>query len=105
MKVAILSESSADEAAIPIFAEGLLAKPTEHVEFSGLRSRGWPSVRNVFGAVYKDLWYRTDAEGLIVVVVSDESPVHHPSRSGPTGPRPCRYCELRQAERRVRGEL
>jgi hypothetical protein len=105
MKVAILSESSADEAAIRIFAEGLLDRPTEHVEFSGLRSRGWPSVRNVFGAVYKDLWYRSDAEGLIVVVDSDEATIHHPSHAEPTGPRPCRLCELRQVERRVRSEL
>jgi hypothetical protein len=105
MKVAILSESSADEAAIRIFVEGLLARPTEHVEFSGLRSRGWPSVRNVFGAVYKDLWYRTDAEGLIVVVDSDEATIHHPSHTEPAGPRPCRFCELHQVARRVRREL
>jgi len=105
MKVAILSESSADEAAIRIFAEGLLGRPTQQADYKGLRSRGWPSVRNLFGVVYKDLWYRSDAEALIVVADSDEATIHHPSHSGPTGPRPCRLCELRQVEQRVRGEL
>jgi hypothetical protein len=105
MKVAILSESAADEAAIRILVEGLLGEPTEDVGFSGLRSRGWPSVRNVFGAVYKDLWYQSDAEALIVVVDSDEAAIHHPSHAGPVGPKPCRFCELSQVAQRVRGEL
>jgi len=105
MKVAILSESPADEAAIRIFVEGLLDRPTTHVEYKGLRSRGWPSVRNVFAVVYKDLWYQTDADALIVVVDSDEAAIHHPSHEEPVGPKPCRLCELRQVERRVRGEL
>ena len=106
MKVAILSESSADEAAIRIFVEGLLARSTEPVEFKGLRSRGWPSVRNLLGAIYKDLWYRTDADALVVVADSDEATIHHPSHAEPaTGPRPCRLCELQQVERRVRGDL
>jgi hypothetical protein len=105
MKVAILSESPADEAAIRIFVEGLLGRSTEHVEYKGLRSRGWPSVRNVFAAVFMDLWYQTDADALIVVVDSDEAAIHHPSHEEPVGPRPCRFCELRQVERRVRDEL
>ncbi|MFL5383063.1 MAG: hypothetical protein ACJ8GN_11150 [Longimicrobiaceae bacterium] len=106
MKVAILSESSADEAAIRIFVEGLLARSTEPVEFRGLRSRGWPSVRNLFGAIYKDLWYRTDADALVVVADSDEAAIHHSSHAQPaTGPKACRLCELRQVEQRVRGEL
>jgi len=105
MKVAILSESPADEAAIRIFVEGLLERPTEHVGYKGLRSRGWPSVRNVFGVVYKDLWYQSDAEALITVVDSDEAAIHHPSHKEPVGPKPCRLCELRQVESRVRREL
>jgi hypothetical protein len=106
MKVAILSESSADEAAIRILVEGLLARPTEHVEFRGLRSRGWPSVRNLLGAIYKDVWYQTEADGLIVVADSDEAAIHHPSHDAPqAGPKACRLCELQQVEGRVRGEL
>jgi hypothetical protein len=106
MKVAILSESPADDAAIRILAEQLLGRKTEPVDFRGLRSRGWPSVRNVFGAVYKDLWYQSDADALIVVADSDDAAVHDPTHMRPTpGPRACRFCELRQVEHRVRAEL
>jgi hypothetical protein len=105
MKVAIFSESSADEAAIRILVEGLLGRGTEQVDYKGLRSRGWPSVRDLFGVIYKHLWYQTAADALIVVADSDDATIHHPSHMEPAGPKPCRLCELRKVERRVRGEL
>lgn len=106
MKVAILSESPSDDAAIRLFAETLLGRSTEPVDLPQLRSRGWPSVRNVFAAVYKGLWYQSDADALIVMADSDDAAIHDPTHTGPAaGPRACRFCELRQVEQRVRAEL
>ena len=95
MKVAVLSESSADEAAIAILAGGLCGHPVESIAKPPLRSRGWPSVRDVLAVVIKHLHYRTDAEGLIVVADSDGPIVHQHNSVGPARCDPgCRRCEL-----------
>ena len=74
MKVAILSESSADDAALRILVDGVLGVRTEEIDLSGtLRSRGWPAVRTVLPVVLKYLQYRTDADGLVVVADSNHS--------------------------------
>ncbi|MCI0340643.1 MAG: hypothetical protein L0216_05755 [Planctomycetales bacterium] len=54
----------------------------------------------------KHLWYQTDAEGLVVVVDSNGSPVHQHGTGTPcaSGPR-CRLCQLEEIEGRVRGQL
>lgn len=96
MKLAVLGESPADEDAVRILVDALLARKTEAVAFFPLRSRGWPSVRDVLPAVLKHLHYRTDADGLALVVDSNHSPVHRVEHetAGNHGPR-CRYCGLR----------
>lgn len=90
MKIAILSESSADEAAVRILVEALLSQSAEPVPLK-LRSRGWPSVRQVLPTILLHLHFRTDADGLAVVVDSNSSPLQAPvpeeaARGGP-GPR------------------
>jgi hypothetical protein len=55
MKVAVLSESPADEAAIRIMVDRLLGQETHPVALPPLRSRGWPSVREILPSVYKAL--------------------------------------------------
>jgi hypothetical protein len=72
MRVAILSESSADEAAIRILAEAVLGCKTVAV-VTELRSRGWPAVRDVLPAVIRKLHFRAEADGLIVVVDSNHT--------------------------------
>jgi hypothetical protein len=72
MRVAILSESSADESALRILVDALLGVKTTHVAMN-LESRGWPAVRNILPAISKTLQYRTDAEGLVVVVDSNHT--------------------------------
>jgi hypothetical protein len=72
MRVAILSESSADESALRILVDAFLGIETTHVAMN-LESRGWPAVRNILPAISKWLQYRTDAEGLVVVVDSNHT--------------------------------
>jgi hypothetical protein len=52
-------------------------------------------VINGLPGVIKGLWYRTDAEGLVVVIDSDRSAVHsseHDKLDEP--PNNCRLCQL-----------
>ena len=77
MRVAILSESPADEAALRIIVDSILGTRTTPVDLS-LRSRGWPSVRDVLGAVIRSLHYKTDADGLVVVADSNHNSVIEP---------------------------
>jgi hypothetical protein len=97
MKVVVLSESSADEAAIRILVDGILSRKTQSLSPPPLRSRGWPSVIRILPTVLKYLHYRTDADALVVIVDSDDSPVHNSSHdeTGNEAAR-CRYCQLRQ---------
>jgi hypothetical protein len=72
MRVAILSESTADESALRIIVDALLGVNTTPVSMN-LESRGWPAVRNILPAISKMLQYRTDAEALVVVVDSNHT--------------------------------
>ncbi|MEE9296225.1 MAG: hypothetical protein V3W34_14860 [Phycisphaerae bacterium] len=104
MKLAILSEAQADEAAIRILAEGILGEKVESV--AGRRIRGWQGVLNILPVVVLDAHYRTDADGVIVVVDSDNTPVHHPTHDKPGGQNDlCRLCILRQKIGEVQAHL
>jgi len=108
MRVAVLSESSADEAAVRILVDAILKTPTTPVSLEasiGLR-RGWPGVREDLPAVLKHLHYHTEAEAVVIVVDSDLSVPHelaHP-RPAPRELR-CRFCELRDLCASVLGQL
>lgn len=105
MKVAVLSESPADEAAIRVFLDGLLEKETEPPSMPPIRSRGWNAVLGVLPAVLRHLRYETDAEGLVVVVDSDRSAVHLEAHEAP-GARDdaCRLCEMKRIVEQVEKE-
>ncbi len=75
MKVAVLSESEADEAALRIPVEGLLGGSTEAVGQFRLRHRGVDAVRRQVHPVLSYLYYHTEARGLVVVVDSDQTPI------------------------------
>lgn len=75
MKVAVYGESPADEAALRILVDALLGSPTQRIGFPWLKSRGWPSILQNLPKVVQYLHYQTDAEGLVVVVDSDKSPL------------------------------
>ncbi|MBX3739177.1 MAG: hypothetical protein KF715_20990 [Candidatus Didemnitutus sp.] len=105
MKLAILSESPADEAALRILVGYALAEPFALVTPS-LRARGWPSVEQVLPPILRHLHFNTDALGLVVVCDSDDSPVHTPEHEAPGYHHPlCRICRLRAAFRRTMKNL
>jgi len=96
MKVAVLSESPVDEAAVRIFVSGLLGRQTQPVA-SLQTPPGWQSVFQYLPAVLQDLHYYRDAEALVVVVDSDNSPLHEQLHDQPGGANnKCRLCRLRE---------
>jgi hypothetical protein len=72
MHVAILSESSADEAAMRIIVDAILGIKTSSIPFN-LQSRGWHAIRTVLPTITKQLHYRTNADGLVVIVDSNHN--------------------------------
>lgn len=105
MKLAILSESPADEAVLRVLVTGLLGEPLQLVA-PALRARGWPSVEQVLPSVLRHLHFNTDARGLVVVVDSDDTPVHTAEHEAPGYHHPlCRMCRLRAVFRRTMKNL
>jgi len=108
MRVAVLSESPADEAAIRILIESVLGRPTQSVEPppQRLRTRGWPSVLLIIPKVLQHLHYHTDAEACAIVVDTDASPVHQATHEQPGGAvSTCRLCQLRQVVTQTQTQL
>ena len=66
MKIAVLSESSADEAGIRVLSDGILGiesiPPTPPPL---LRTRGCPSISLILPTVIASLHFNTDADGLV----------------------------------------
>jgi hypothetical protein len=86
-----------------MLTEAILARKTEPVSHSGLRHRGWPTVRTVLPAVLKELHYHTDAEGFVLIVDSNGSPPHSKEHEQPNASeRKCRLCQLRRIADDVR---
>lgn len=105
MKVAILSESPADEAAIRVLVEAVLRMPTTPVQ-AGLRARGWPNVVQILPAVARHLHFNTNADGLVVVVDADDSVIHTAEHEAPDYHHPlCRLCQVRAVFRRATKKL
>jgi hypothetical protein len=106
MKIAVFSESPADEVAIRILVGGILGRQTQVVTLPSLRTRGVSAVFELLPTVLKHLHYRTDAEALVTVVDSDDSPAHLDLHEQPSGTdEKCRLCSLRQIIQKVQGEL
>ena len=107
LKLAVLSESAADDAAVRVLVEAILGQSLQAVLPAGLRTRGgWPSVLQILPTILKHLHYRTDAEGLVVVVDSDKSPLHRlPVDVLEARECECRRCQLRQVALRTQVEL
>jgi len=75
MKLAVFSESEADEAAVRILVDGLLGRETTRPAMPPRRSRGVDSVFATLPVVIKHLHYQTDCDALAVVVDSNSKPV------------------------------
>ncbi|PTX99002.1 hypothetical protein [Opitutus sp. ER46] len=101
MKVALLSESPADEAALRGLVTAVLGAPPRFVS-PGFRARGWPNVAQVLPAVIRHLHFNTDTDVLGVVVDADDSVVHTAAHDAPEYYHPqCRMCQLRAVFRRT----
>ena len=106
MKVAVLGESEADEAAIRVLVDAALGIATAPPSMPSIRSRGWASVLTVLPAILRHVHYRTDAVGLVVVLDSDRSPVHAADHEQPGADDPkCRLCVMKKAVERVQNAL
>ena len=101
MKLAILSESPADEAALRVLVEAVVPAPVEFLR-PAYRARGWPSVAQVLPAVIRHLHFNTDADGILVEVDADDSVVHTEQHERPDYFHPqCRICRLRAVMRQT----
>lgn len=102
MKLGLLSESPADEAALRILLEAVAGVSIEVIQ-PPLRARGWPNVMQVLPAVLYHLQYRTEATGFVVLVDSDDTRLHDADHADPDKYHPhCRLCQLELTIRRAR---
>jgi hypothetical protein len=105
MKVALLSESPADEAVLRVLVSAALGAKPQFVQ-AGLRARGWPNVVQLLPAVIRHLHFNTDADTLVVTCDSDDSVVHTPAHDAPDFFHPqCRMCQLRAVFRQTTKKL
>lgn len=74
MKVAVLTESSADDAAVRVLVRAALGDETEFHD-PPLAARGYEAVVANLPSIYKWLHFQRHAEALVVVVDSDQSPL------------------------------
>jgi len=104
MKIALLSESPADEAALRVLV-GAVIGPS-HFVAPGFRARGWPNVVQLLPAVIRHLHFNTDTDLLVTVADSDDSVVHNEAHERPDYFHPrCRTCQLRAVFRRTTRKL
>ena len=105
MKVALLSESPADESALRVLVGAVLKQPPQFVG-PGYRARGWPNVAQLMPAVIRHLHFNTDTQVLVVVADSDDSVVHTAPHDAPGFFHPhCRMCQLRAVYRQTTKNL
>lgn len=106
MKLVVLSESPADEAAVRILVDGILGAQTDHAAPPFLRTRGWSPLLGVLPAILKHLHYHSDADALVVIVDSDDSTPHLMAHFPPDGAsQGCRLCKLRLVADQVQNGL
>ncbi|MBL8799213.1 MAG: hypothetical protein JNM56_35330 [Planctomycetia bacterium] len=107
MKLAVLSESPADEAALRILAEALLGATSEVVGLDVFQYRsGWQAVLKIMPLVMRHLHYQTDADGLLVSLDSDKSPIHEAAHEAAgQAVKHCRICSLRDILRTTQAQL
>ena len=97
MRIAVVSEYTADEAAVKILVDAVLGIETDLVTDRKWRPRGWSHVLTLLPTIIKDLHYSSNADGFVIVIDSDESPVHTGSHEiSEAGDTQCRLCQLRR---------
>ncbi len=105
MKIGYFSESPADQAALAVFTEGILGQAPEPINMD-LEGHGVPGVLSALDGVLRGLHYNSDAEGLVVVVHSDDTEIHTADHDKPSGSSDrCRLCQIRTITARARNQL
>jgi len=97
IRLAVLSESPADEEIVRVLVNAALGGVTEIApRNTRLESRGWPGVRTILPAVMKSLFHGDIADLLVVVIDSNGSTPHgYESESFSKSPMAvCRRCQL-----------
>ncbi len=97
MKVAIVSESPADEAALLLFVRAILGTAVEFEPVT-IRHTGWTHLVQVLPKIITAVHYNTSADALVVVLDADDSLVHE-SQHDPTDAAnaTCRICRIIEA--------
>lgn len=104
MKVALLSESPADEAALRILVAAVIGPP--RFVAPGFRARGWPNVVQLLPSVIRHLHFNTDVDVLVAVADADDSVVHTELHERPNYFHPqCRVCQMRAVFRQTSRKL
>ena len=105
MKIGFYCESPADQAAMAVFTEGILGQPLEPINMD-LEAHSVPGFFAALDGVYRGVHYNSDAEGLIVVVDADDSPLHGEAHDAPgVWEQECRFCEIRKIIQRTGNQL
>jgi hypothetical protein len=106
MKLAIVSESSADETAIATLVAGVLGTPIDVASFLVRKGGGWTTLMRALPSIVPAIYYATDVEGVVIVLDSDDSPIHDPDHD-PADPNNayCRICGITQLVARAKARL
>ena len=96
MKIGYYCESPADRAALAIVVEGILAAPPEPINMD-LEAHSVPGFFSALDGVFRGIHYNSDAEGLLIVVDSDDTELHDVAHDTPgQADARCRFCQIRQ---------
>lgn len=104
MRVGFYCESPADQAAMTVFAEGILGEPPGPINID-LEARSVPGFFGALDGAFRGLHYNSDAEGLVIVVDCDDTEVHDPAHDKAGGGERCRLCQVRKIIAQVRKQL
>lgn len=105
MKIVFFGESPADQAAMSVFAEGVLGEPPEPPGMA-VEGHGVTGVLIALFGVFRGVYYNSDAEGLVVVVDSDDTELHRSDHDKPgNGGTNCRLCQARRSIAKAREPL
>lgn len=105
MRVAIVSESTADETAIRVLVDAALGVKTLPV-VPAIRYRPGHTFLRDLPAILRALHRAGTVDGLVAVVDSDDTPIHQPDHEDdPEAALRCRLCEARELLRQAQGDL
>jgi hypothetical protein len=105
MKIGFYCESPADQAAMAVFTEGILGEPPEPISMD-LEAHGVTSVLRGLDGVFRGVHYNSDADGLVIVIDSDDTELHDPAHEAPDrAAEDCRLCQARKIISRARNQL